>query len=429
MSIFLLAIQPLNVAGFTTHERIQNDILYHDDECGPVNSSPGVAGSSGVGCGELGYRDGERDSQANKDQIWSFLKNKGLSDEAAAGIMGNMSKESAFMPDAQNGTGEGEGPPGGVGPTTEFNPGSSTGRGCIGLVQWCYSRAQGLVNKANAEGRDWRCLDMQLDYMWYEMTETSESQVMEPLKGASSPAEAANIFHDIYERSNTATGEHLGRDTRAEDAYTEFTGKTPSADPTRSSSSANSSGGNDCPAGRSGASSAVSDMNGFNYAFPVQLSQSEVSNGYSWPCPRICHHDSSPAFDLSNLAQDDSSEHIPVVAITDGEIQRINNSYGGTDGCQSFQLVGSDGYQYWYGHIQSSSVDNGATVSAGQVISEIGRRACTGNNSYPHLHIDRGPKGSPGGTLGNRDPGFVDVINELWRRLGGGSREDSSINL
>lgn len=385
--------------------RSSNGQLHFEDACTSTSGNAGSSASksigSGLGCGDRGYAGGARDSQKNKDQIWSFLKNKGLSDEAAAGIMGNMSKESAFMPDAVNSI------------------------GCKGVVQWCYGRADALVTRAEAEGRDWRCLDVQLDYMWYEMTETSESQVMEPLKSASSPGEAANIFHDLYERSNTATGEHLGRDTRAEDTYREFTGKEPSPDPAKSSSS-KSGGSNGCPTGgRGGSSSAVSEMNGFNYAFPVQLGKTEVSNGYAWPCPGICHHDGTAAFDLSRTAQDDTSEHVSVVAITDGEIQRFNNSYSGVDGCQSFQLVGKDGYWYWYGHIQASSVSDGAAVSAGQVISEIGRRACTGNGSYPHLHIDRGNKGTSGGSIGNRDTGFTDVINKLWEDLdGGGSSID-----
>lgn len=379
--------------------RMQNDILYTDDGCTSGVTAKVKTPGSTAGCGEQGYANGTRNSQANKEVIWSFLKSKGLSDEAAAGIMGNMDKESAFMPDAVNSI------------------------GCSGLVQWCFGRNDAMREKAAAEGRDWNCLDFQLDYMWYEMTETSESQVMEPLKGATSAGEAATIFHDLYERSNTATGEHLGRDERAENAYKEFTGKDPKSKSAGSSSSGSEA---NCPSG-SGTSSAVSEMNGFNYAFPVQLGKDEVSNGYSWPCPSKCHHDGTDAFDLSRLSRDDSSEGVPVVAITDGEIARFNNSYAGVDGCQAFQLIGKDGYWYWYGHVQNASVNDGSVVTAGQVIAEIGRRACTGNGSSPHLHIDRGVKGMSGGSVGSRDPGFTPVMNELWNRLDGGGSSD--INL
>lgn len=177
-----------------------------------------------------------------------------------------------------------------------------------------------------------------------------------------------------------------------------------------------------CPGGTSqnGAATVVK-IGDHNYAFPVILPKDDVTNGVAWPCPGICHHDGTPAFDLSRNAQDDSSEGVPVVAITDGTIDRFNNSYSGVSGCQSFQLRGNDGYSYWYGHIQSSSVQDGATVTAGQQISVIGRRDCTGNGSYPHLHIDRGTKGTSGGSVGNRDGGMVPLINDLYERLGGGT--------
>lgn len=172
-------------------------------------SSPGGGTPTGAGtpvtgggaCGEQGYAPGGPTSEANKKQIWNFLKGKGLSDEAAAGIMGNMDKETGgtFMPDAENSI------------------------QCKGVVQWCYGRMEDMVAKA-PDGK-WQCLDYQLNYMWWEMTETSESRVMEPLKNASTPGEAANIFHDYYERSNTETGEHLDRDKRAELIYNQFTGK------------------------------------------------------------------------------------------------------------------------------------------------------------------------------------------------------------
>jgi hypothetical protein len=163
--------------------------------------APTAGGGGGGNCGEQGYGGGARDSQANKQQIWSFLKGKGLSDEAAAGIMGNMDKESAYMPDAENSL------------------------GCRGVVQWCFGRVDGLNEWAAAHNSNWNCLGTQLEYMWHEMTETSESQVMGPLQGSRSASEAANTFHDLYERSNTATGEQLGRAERGEKAYREFTGK------------------------------------------------------------------------------------------------------------------------------------------------------------------------------------------------------------
>lgn len=161
------------------------------------------------------------------------------------------------------------------------------------------------------------------------------------------------------------------------------------------------------------------------YAFPIGLAKSKISNGYSWPCEGICHHDKTPAFDLahketvtSGSSRDNLTVGVPVFAITAGKIQSLSNSYKGISGCNSFQLKGDDGWFYWYGHIDSATVREGQTVTAGQQIAKIGPRKCTGNGSYPHLHIDRGfPKGEIGGRDEHRDPAFIPLINTLYQGL------------
>ena len=145
-----------------------------------------------------------------------------------------------------------------------------------------------------------------------------------------------------------------------------------------------------------GCTGTVISINGTDYGFPLALPKSDVNNGYSWPCPSICHHDGTPAFDLARrppgrqLGRDVSGRHHQR---QDPELQQLLRRHRG---CQSFQLVGDDGWWYWYGHVQQTSVQDGQTVTAGQPIAVIGERACTGNGSYPHLHIDRGsPRVTP----------------------------------
>ncbi len=219
--------------------RQQNDVLYYGEGCaaaaaGPVGSSATSSGGGG-GCGS-------DDPAANKQQIWSFLKSKGLNDDAAAGIMGNMEQESSFNPKATNGI------------------------GCRGVVQWCFGRNDGLDSFAGGKGTSWDCLGTQLEYMWHEMTETDQGNVngagerleiplVDALNGKpfsnsskytkSGAYNAGAIFHDYFERANTATGEDLGRGERAEEIYKEFTGKA--ADTSLLSNSQSSSGGNACP--------------------------------------------------------------------------------------------------------------------------------------------------------------------------------------
>ncbi|MEX2503329.1 MAG: peptidoglycan DD-metalloendopeptidase family protein [Egicoccus sp.] len=79
---------------------------------------------------------------------------------------------------------------------------------------------------------------------------------------------------------------------------------------------------------------------------------------------------------------------IPVRAITSGtwSIQRYGNSAGNWA-----ILRGDDGNQYWYMHLQSHTVGNGARVSAGQQVATNGD---TGNaRGTPHIHFELHPGG------------------------------------
>lgn len=88
----------------------KNDISFYDENfvmCSP-SSTNGVSGSS------------------NQEKVWGFLKASGLSDEQAAGVMGNIRQESGFSPNVQN--------------TTAKFP-----SGAWGLAQWTDGRRQSVV--------------------------------------------------------------------------------------------------------------------------------------------------------------------------------------------------------------------------------------------------------------------------------------------
>lgn len=178
---------------------------------------------------------------------------------------------------------------------------------------------------------------------------------------------------------------------------------------------------------QSGATGQVVQIDGYNYSFPLALAKNDVvhAGGAEWPCPgaAVCHRDSTsysdPAFDLFKTARGDTTKGTAVIAITDGRIERksMRNS---KDYCWDWQLVGDDGWWYWYGHNTQPTIENGSTVKAGQQIASVGPRECA-DNTDPHLHIDRGsPKGSHGGTEGQRDEGFVPLLNEIHARMPGG---------
>ena len=164
------------------------------------------------------------------------------------------------------------------------------------------------------------------------------------------------------------------------------------------------------------AAGGLGNVDADGYAFPLVGPKDKIENGYTWPCQGFCHHDNTAAFDLTH-EKNDSSEGLAVYAIRDGTIGSWTDSYAGVQGCNAFQLEASDGYKYWYGHL-SKAVASKKTVKAGEQIAVIGRRACTGNGSYPHLHIDRGyPKGYVGGIDAHRDKEFIPLMNKLYAEM------------
>lgn len=179
------------------------------------------------------------------------------------------------------------------------------------------------------------------------------------------------------------------------------------------------------------------NVNADGYTMPIRMAKNVLSNGSSWPCKEtkpFCHHDETPAFDLAHTktvksAQDNLTTGSTVVAITDGIIVKIDPAYQGIAGCNSIQFqekkkTNGKAWHYWYGHIVADSkLKAGDEVTAGQKIANVGPRKCTGNGSYPHLHIDRGsPIGATAGYVGSRDPGFVKLINKLYNEIPGGSQ-------
>lgn len=78
----------------------------------------------------------------------------------------------------------------------------------------------------------------------------------------------------------------------------------------------------------------------------------------------------------------------PVLAVTDGVVNI--KGYGSSAG-NWLIFRGADGTDYWYMHLQSFTVGNGARVSAG---TQIGTNGDTGNaRGTPHVHFEQHPGG------------------------------------
>ena len=83
--------------------------------------------------------------------VWFFLLENGFSKESIAGIMGNIYAESGFKLDTVE--------------QTATNPGEG-----IGLIQWSFDRKQQFLTMAESRGKPWTDLELQLEFLMYELT-------------------------------------------------------------------------------------------------------------------------------------------------------------------------------------------------------------------------------------------------------------------
>lgn len=146
-----------------------------------------VKGSSG-GSSSSGNTANYASGGSTQAQVWNFLKGKGLSDSAIAGIMGNLQQESGFRTDAQN------------------------HNGATGIAQWMGGRLSNLKSQSN-----WTSLDTQLKFLWSEW-----SSMMPSGFNSLNPNQAATMFEKLFERSG---GSALAkRQNNASAIYSQFAG-------------------------------------------------------------------------------------------------------------------------------------------------------------------------------------------------------------
>jgi hypothetical protein len=307
-----------------------------------------------------------------------------------------------------------------------------------GIAQWEGGRwtgSNGLLNyvagkgafagKPQGDGKNWKVLSIQLDFIWWELTHT-EKNALDHLKNTTTVAEATKSFVEKYERAGIPA--LANRIKYAQETLDAFGGLVPD---------------NVAPSGACGGSGIAVD----GYSFPVAP---QTQRSYtSLPCPpsnpnarsanytdrygkstRIttCHHDNTPAYDLMY----DGVAGKPVYAITQGKIIKVNRSYimdSSEKGkpCGSIQLQSTNGKEatfYWYGHIlPGQNVDPGKEFKPGDQLGTVATQdfgpKCWGDG--PHLHIDRGciegttPK--QGGNEHCRDPQFLQDLQKIWEGL------------
>lgn len=168
------------------------------------------------------------DQDTNMGIIWNYLRNNlGYSEEASAGVMGNISAESGYFPMAvyQQGGKDHSYPDDfnkalveKVDETHQWSLGENDP---FGIVQWLGGRRNTMIEKAASENKSIADLPMQLDYVKSEL-ESSESKTHAQMKTLNDVASAADYWRLNYERCGEQAADK--RRTRAQEAYDKFKG-------------------------------------------------------------------------------------------------------------------------------------------------------------------------------------------------------------
>lgn len=191
----------MDKAPFMTYESIQPPELNYDLYDSPLNISDWATGISSSGIPivkknptpielsptmSMNYDSEDSDQnitysmnegvKGNPKKAMEFFINKGLSPQAAAGIVGNLHGESSLNTGAigDNGT-------------------------SIGMAQWHKQRADNLKEFAKKRKTDWKDFDTQLEFLWNELN-TDYVGVLNQLKFAKSVDNATDIFLERFER-------------------------------------------------------------------------------------------------------------------------------------------------------------------------------------------------------------------------------------
>lgn len=142
--------------------------------------------------------------ETTAEKIWNYLIGKGLNEFGVAGLMGNLYAESAFVSNNLQGTYNTKLGMTDAQYTEAVDNGTYTNfvhdSAGYGLAQWTYwSRKQALLNFAKSRKTSIGDLEMQLEFLVKELTE-SYGSVLNVLKNASSVLQASNEVLLKYER-------------------------------------------------------------------------------------------------------------------------------------------------------------------------------------------------------------------------------------
>ena len=135
---------------------------------------------------------------SNERSAFTFFVSKGLSDEQAAAIVGNLDQESNVNPSSvQLGGG----------------PGRGIAQWSVG-ARWNATRNDNVAWFAARQGASVHALDLQLAFIWYEL-ETFAQYGLAALRAARSVEAASLVFQDRFEACGRCNAGHRVASARA----------------------------------------------------------------------------------------------------------------------------------------------------------------------------------------------------------------------
>lgn len=192
-------------------------------------------------------------SAADPKVIWDYFKKKGLNDYGIAGLMGNLYAESGLKPTNLQNTYEKK-----LGYTdAEYTAAVDQGiytnfvkdSAGYGLAQWTYwSRKQNLLNYADSVKKSIGDLNMQLDFLYKELSEGYKNTVLKTLCEATSLLEASNSVLLKFERpadqSETVQNKRASYGQKYYDAYASKSTNTGNTSSNANTTTGTNTGGN-----------------------------------------------------------------------------------------------------------------------------------------------------------------------------------------
>lgn len=167
--------------------------------------------------------------KTNEEKIWNYLIGKGLSKAGAAGLMGNLFAESALNPKNLQNSFEKK-----LGHTDDsYTAGVDNGTynnfvrdsAGYGLAQWTFwSRKQNLLEFARAAAKSIGDLEMQLDFLFKELSENYKT-VLSVLKSATSVRAASDrVLHDFEAPADQSKAVEVKRASYGQTYYDKYAG-------------------------------------------------------------------------------------------------------------------------------------------------------------------------------------------------------------